>query len=74
MEMDWSLNGVAPEELIGVFGVDSALQMCEDCDKRELEIVKEKACAGCYFELVRCKHREECRDYAMYNLGEGGVK
>lgn len=71
---DWSLNEVAPEELIGVFGIDSALQMCKDCDKRELEVIKEKSCAGCYFELVRCKHREECRDYAMYNLGEGGVK
>lgn len=72
--MDWSLNGVAPEELIGVFCVDGALEMCADCDKGELEIVKEKACGGCYFELVRCKHREECREYAMYNLGEGGVK
>ena len=71
---DWSLNEVAPEELIGVFGIDSALQMCADCNHRELEVIKEKTCAGCYFELVRCKHREDCQRYAMYNLGEGGVK
>lgn len=72
--MDWCFREVAPEELIGVFGVECALNMCEECGRRELDVIKEKSCGGEYFEVIRCKHREDCQRYAMYNLGEGGVR
>lgn len=72
--MNWNQPKVAPEELIGVFCTESALNMCAECGEKELEIVKEKACGGAYFEVVRCKYREACQEYAKYNLGEGGVR
>lgn len=72
--MDWCLNEIAPEELIGVFRAEGVLGMCAGCNHKELEVVKEKSRGGEYFEVVLCKRREDCQSYAMYNLGEGGVK
>ena len=65
---------VAKEEFIGEFSAVALVGLCRGCDRRELDIEKVKACGGCYVEAVVCKHREECRARAMYELGEGGLK
>lgn len=72
--MESNYGKVAPEEMIGEFVTGAALNMCAICDKREYEVVTEKICSGVHFERIVCKHREECRRRAMYELGEGGVK
>lgn len=66
---------VAPEELIGEFDVVAMLKMCGgDCEKRELEVVTEKTCTGFCFSRVICKHKEECQNRVMTELGEGGIR